>query len=675
MARHILQGELSTILWNQPYNGTLDTYLLAPGLLLASPHAVFRVYEIVCAVLLVALVGRLARRVAGETAGWAGAALAAMGTPYMVLMAATGPTPNFLMPLVTGVAILPWLAALEGRRPPPRAVMALSGLLFGLGLWNSALALPALVGAGAGLLVAGWRPGGRAMATFLASLAVGASPLLVAALVGASSRSPVTSVRPVRLWGAGLADIGRAGAGLLGLHVPLVVDGPERHALPFALVLLLGLGLGVLVLAGATANAKSLPLLGWGLALAAVFALSRRTGPDEIRYLYGLLVPVLSLAGSGLAQLWPRSPPIAACLGLAVAVPWGVGHALLLGHWRDPEHAARVWQVPPLQPVLETLERAGVRSAYASLQFAGRLTLESDERVVASQAWNERIPGDPLRFRDEVDLDPRAAWVLSSGLSRGMPRAAAFRELLGGLGGTWKEDLPGDFTVFRRFAPPFDETRHVPVEAVSVTGLDGVVLPREVLDRRPTTSWTSPLGIDRGTGLAVHLNPGRRVAALILRVDLELSPLATPWICEADGRILARGPFRHGLQWVGGVPRAGRQALLTVVLPDVQATEIRLIFQGAGPPLRVFEVFVYGPDEVPQPATGVATAEAALDRARLGDWDGASRLYAEAVGLEPHRAAYHAALARSTWRAAHRRRLDVESLGDGGAELVLARAE
>jgi hypothetical protein len=38
---------------------------------------------------------------------------------------------------------------------------------------------------------------------------------------------------------------------------------------------------------------------------------------------------------------------------------------------------------------------------------------------IASQAWNERIPGDPLRFRDEVDLDPNAAWVLSPTLSRG----------------------------------------------------------------------------------------------------------------------------------------------------------------------------------------------------------------------------------------------------------------
>src|SRR5204862_345465 len=163
-------------------------------------------------------------------------------------------------------------------------------------------------------------------------------------------------------------------------------------------------------------------------------------------------------------------------------------HAVLVRTWRDPEHAVKVWQVPPLEPVLSTLERAGVRSVYASLQFAGRLALESEERVVASQAWNERIPGDPLRFRDEVDLDP----------------------------------------------------------------------------------------------------------------------LAVPWVCTIDGEVVARGPARYGLQWVGGVPRAGKQAVLAVPLGDRRAAEVRLIFQDAGPPLGVWEVFLYGPDEAERPAAGSA---------------------------------------------------------------------
>jgi hypothetical protein len=62
--------------------------------------------------------------------------------------------------------------------------------------------------------------------------------------------------------------------------------------------------------------------------------------------------------------------------------------------------------------------------------------------------------------------------------------------------------------------------------------------------------------------------------------------------------------------------------------------------------------------------------EQALDRARARDWTVAAGLYAAAVRAEPHRASYHANLVRALWRAAHRQRLDVESLDDGGADLV-----
>jgi hypothetical protein len=331
-----------------------------------------------------------------------------------------------------------------------------------------------------------------------------------------------------------------------------------------------------------------------------------------------------------------------------------------------------VWQVPPLEPVLGSLQRAGVRSGYASLQFAARLSLESGEAVVASQAWNERIPGDPLRFRDEVDLDPRAAWVLSSRLSRGMPRAGGFRELLASLGGAWHEDVAAEFSIFRAFRPPYDEARPVPADQMQIEALDGTVLPDAVLDRDPRTEWTSPQGIGRGSGLVIRVPP-RRLSALVLRVPLDPTPLAARWVCEADGAVVASGPLSHTLQWVNGAPRAGRQALLAVVLPGTSASEVRLIFQDAGPPLGVIEVFLYGPDEVARPAAGAAAAEAAYSEARRGSWDDAVRLYADALRAEPDRASYHACLARAQWRAARRRYLDVESLDDGGAQLVERR--
>jgi hypothetical protein len=667
IARHILKGELATILWNQPYNGTLDAYLLAPPLLVAPPHAVFRFYEAVCGLLLVALITLSARRLGGEAAGWSAGFLAAVGTPYMALMAATGPTPNFLVPLLVAIPLLLGLRRLDGT-PLPGGLVAVAGLVSGLAVWDSALALPALVGVGGGLLLAGLRPGLAAMALFASGFAAGVSPLIVARLVGASGTSPVTALRPQWLWADGVTALARAAQGLLGLQVPLVVDGPERATLPLLAVLALGLGLLVLLAVG-SASRRSWPLLGWAVALAVAFAASRRTGPDEIRYLFGLVLPVLALAGTGFAWLGARHRP-AALLAVAVVVPWCLGHGILVRTWRDPMHAARVWQVPPLDPVRSTLDRAGVRSAYASLQFAARLSLESDERVIASQAWNERIPGDPLRFKDEVDLDPRAAWVLSPHLSRGMPRVAGFRDLLKEMGGTWKEDAPGDFVVFRRFVPPYDEMRPVADESIWVGTLEGTPVSSAVLDRNAATEWRAPLGIARGTGLAVRVAEPRRMSAIVLGVELSRSPLAVPWVCTVAGEVVARGPARYGLQWIGGAPRAGKQALLVVPIGDRLASEARIIFQESGPPLAAWEVFVYGPDEPARPAAGEAAAEQALERARAGDWSVAAGLYAEAARHEPHRASYQANLVRARWRATQRRWLDVESLDDGGPDLV-----
>jgi hypothetical protein len=680
MARHVLQGELATTLWNQPYNGALDAYLLAPFVALFGHHHAFRLYEAVCAALLALLAGLLAGRIAGPRAGWAAALLAAWGTPYMALMTATGPPPNFLMPLVTGFPLWVGLRGLEARTAPigPLAAFGVA-VVCGLAVWNSSLAVPAFLGMAAGLLAAGLRPRWATVGAASAGLGLGASPLVLARWIGASgssvvtAASAVTAIRPRWLWWSGLRDLGQASWSFFGFRVPLVVDGPEKASLPAWAVLALALGLGAAVAAGAVRSRRSLPLLGWALALAGAFALSRRTSADELRYLYGLGAPVFALAGIGLARLFDARVALGVGAGLLMLVPWGLGDRVLAGVWRNPGHAVSVWQVPPIEPALQALGRAGVESAYASLQFAGRITLESGGAVVASQAWNERIPGDPLRFRDEVDLDPGAAWVLSPTLSRGMPRAARFRELVREMGGDASEEVAGDLVVFHAFRPPFDEGRPVPAAALSVGTLGGRDLSGAVLDRDPKTAFTSPEGLHRGAGLVVRLSPARRLSAVVLVVDLVESPLAVPWVAEVQGEVVARGPARHGLQWLGGAPRAGRQAALSILLGDQEAGEVRLIFQGPGPRLVVSEVLAYGPDESERAPGGAASAKGALLAARRGHWAEALAGYREALRLEPERASHYAAEARAAWRARGRRWLDVEGIDDGGPDLVLPR--
>ena len=124
---------------------------------------------------------------------------------------------------------------------------------------------------------------------------------------------------------------------------------------------------------------------------------------------------------------------------------------------------------------------------------------------------------------------------------------------------------------------------------------------------------------------------------------------------------------------MNGAPRAGKQALLVVPLGDRETGEVRLVFQGPGPRLAIAEAFLYGPAEEERPAAGDEAARDAFESARAGRWDEAVRLYAQAIRLEPERASHHAAWLRARWRAAHRRWLDVESLDDGGPELVEAR--
>lgn len=671
MARHILRGELVTTFWNAPYNGALDSYLLAGGLVVASPHALFRTYQAASGAALVILVGLLARSLGGGLAGWAAALLAAVGSPYVALVAATGSTPTILVPVLVSLPALAGLHALNGVLPSP-AISALLGLVSGLAVWDSAVALPSLAGIGLGLALAGLRPGPRCLA-FAAGFGLGLVPALVGRAVAAAGASNVTALRPAWLWAAAPEDLMRASAGLLGLSVPVVADGPVRIPLPLVLRLCLLAALLALVWLGARSRAAR-PLLAWTFMVAAAFVLSGRARGDRVRYLLPLIVPVLALAGAGAARVFSRRPTAAVLLGLGALVPWAYGHRALALVWRDPRHAVRLWGVPPLEETLHALQRAGVRSVYASLQFAGRLSLESGSEVLASQAWNERFPGDPLRFRDEVDLDPRAAWALAPEISRGMPRGAGFRDILRDLGGTWEEEDTGPLVIFRDFKPPYDEARPVATESLSISTLEGSPLPASVLDRDASTAWASPRETGPGTGLAVRVAPPRALSALVLAVDLERSPLGIPWECRIGGASPTHGPRRHAMQWVNGAPRAGKQALLVILLGGEAVGEVRLMFRGEGPPLVVREVFLYGPEEPPQEPAGAEAAARAFDRAREGDWAAAVALYAEAVRLEPHRSSHHAALLRARGRAG-RRGFDVESLDDGGSEVVGVRAE
>ena len=267
MARHLLRGELATTLWNQPYNGALDAYLLAPG---PGP-------------------GVRPRRLSGLRGGVRGAARRAR------LLPRPGDRGNR-----RGL----------GRGGPRRLRHALHGLDDGHGPPSEfphaprdgpapgggprLLATPGRAAAAGAARTArlrrcsassaaspsgtrpwpfppswAWRPDsssqarGSPCAIAPASrlsppgTLLGASPLLVARLSGASgtsvvtAASAVTALRPPWLWGQGLSDLGHAAPGpARACRSPWSWTGPSGRPCPWprasswalALVLLLWLG-------------------------------------------------------------------------------------------------------------------------------------------------------------------------------------------------------------------------------------------------------------------------------------------------------------------------------------------------------------------------------------------------------------------------------------------------
>ena len=153
-----------------------------------------------------------------------------------------------------------------------------------------------------------------ALLAFASGLAVGASPLLVARPIGASgarvvtASSAVTAIRPRWLWEQGALDLGHALRGLAGLQVPLVVDGKERADLPAAARRPARGG-------PARRRRRGQPLAAraasprWAAALAGAFWLSRRTGPDDLRYLYGLNAPSSRWPGPASRRSGPGAGP------------------------------------------------------------------------------------------------------------------------------------------------------------------------------------------------------------------------------------------------------------------------------------------------------------------------------------------------------------------------------
>jgi hypothetical protein len=421
MARHVLDGEVSAFFWGQAYGGTLEVLLTAPLFWIAgSGWIALRLVPIALTAVAAVLVWRVGRRTIGEPAA-AVAAVVFWVFPFYLVWKSVRAHGFYGSGLVLTLLLLLLVLRLAERRS--RLDAALLGLVLGVGLWQTAqivaVALPALAWL-TWRRPAAWRDAWAAVPAAL----LGALPWLVSNVrhdwwslsVDAPAPSYLT-----RLRGGLSGTLPMA----LDLRLPFTSEWLGGKLVGGGAYVLLLAALAVLVWRRRRTSVTLLAAV--AVVYPFVYAISTYTWlNDEPRYMV-LLIPVLVLL---------LCLPVTTAARGAAAVLAAIGLSALSIALIDVDRyrvSADGHLVPrEFAPLVDTLDRLGIRRVFGHYWITYRLTFETGERIVAADADTaslaERRPGAVLpelpyetrrsAYADEVKVVEAPAWVFRDGSTR-----------------------------------------------------------------------------------------------------------------------------------------------------------------------------------------------------------------------------------------------------------------
>jgi Dolichyl-phosphate-mannose-protein mannosyltransferase len=434
MARDVAHGHISAFYWGQAYGGTQEVVLVGALFWAAGTHVfLMRLVAIVLAAATALVVWRIGRRTIGELPAVVAGCLVWIWPPYVIWKLDVWHG-FYASGLLYSALIVLFVLRLDER--PSRRDAALLGLLLGLGFWQTLQIVPIAAPALLWLTIRRptvWRHAWVAVPAALA----GALPWLLsnARHDWWSFRLPSDNIGYLtRLRGGIDATIPMQ----LSLRVPFSSEwlfGAAISGLIYAALI------GLFLVFGWRTRRRRISLL--FLIVAAypfLYALSGLTWlNDEPRYVV-LLVPALAVLFALPAKTLPR-----AALVLVVA---GALSTAVLARWlewsHDPDRGAALSRkTVDVAPAIAALDRAGIDRLYADYWIAYRITFETRERLIASEADlasvaaagpGRVLPKTPRDYTDHrhpaYDTAVREADRHAYLLLRGEPTTAADRRLL-----------------------------------------------------------------------------------------------------------------------------------------------------------------------------------------------------------------------------------------------------
>ena len=410
MARHVLDGELTTFYWGQAYGGSQEALLTAPLFWVAgSSWFALRAIPLALDVVAVLLVWRVGRRTIGERAAVVAACLFWIWPPFVLFQLVH--QQGFYASNVVYCALL-LLLALRLVERPDRTRVALFGLVLGLAFWQTAQIVPVAAG------VIGWIVWKQARSLRRLWVAVPFAVLGALPWIAWNARNDWESLN-MPDYGDKAHSLRLLASPVLPMMVGLRAPFSAQLLLPRALAYLIYVGLIVAFVYGAfKARRRSTSIL---YVVAAVFPFVYVISPKTVfslgtpRFIV-VLGPVLALLFAQVATTYVRAALILALAGVVSVVTLQRMDAWF-GQARPPTTYAKgfgarqVVQAVPrdVGPLVSALDTLGLKHVYADYWLAYRLDFDTRERIVAVESrFGASPPLAEVRYRPYARAVKRA---------------------------------------------------------------------------------------------------------------------------------------------------------------------------------------------------------------------------------------------------------------------------
>jgi 4-amino-4-deoxy-L-arabinose transferase-like glycosyltransferase len=473
MAMHILKGEFPVVYWGQTYMGTQESFIDAPLIWLFGANAFsIRIFPFVFSALFVFFIYKLACRVYNNNIGSITLLLLAVPIPYLSIASAVVQPDTYISTCVFGTIglLLTYDLVFTDSKRRNAKYFGL-GFVLGFALWMHLLVVSYIGVCVVFLFLKDklfiFRKG---FWIFAIGFILGGLPLLWYNVihhgatfrdVGFTTNIPGSIANLKILFTCTLHY-------LVGLKIMLCADVYYTMELPRLLYWSTGVVVIIVILIAIAAQFKhfwriclfsikkvngTALLITMAAASIFIFCRSGRSFWKEVRYILPLMSVLPIFYAQGLYTIKNYSRKVFYGFISVIILAQGWGNIMLVNAIIDSDLVAEQLDLQDMSPVINFLKQHKIKHAYANYCFSYNLMYLTNEEIICTNPYNERFLDYEVPFISEVRVSHNVAYVFHKRIGI---KAGDFEREIQLIGGKYKKQELGSYTVFYDFKPPYE---------------------------------------------------------------------------------------------------------------------------------------------------------------------------------------------------------------------------